>query len=115
KVLHVIDRLETGGAEKLFASITHMLLNKSITTGALLFSRHGALYNKLDKRLTLHILNRQNKFNPILLYKAHSICKNYDIVHTHLRHVHAYIKLAQCLFKGRYKLVLHDHAAITDK
>jgi len=115
KVLHVIDRLETGGAENLFVTITSLLLNKNVTTGAMLFTGGSSLEKKLDKRLQLHILDRGNKFNPLTLYKAHKICSGYDIVHTHLRHVYAYIRLAQWLFNGKYKLIIHDHAAITDK
>ena len=112
KVLHVIDRLETGGAEKLFVSITKLLTARGIETGALLFTAGSALDKELEKRLQLHVLNRRGKYNLLTLYKAHKICSGYDIVHTHLRHVYAYIRLAQWLFGGKYKLVVHDHAAI---
>lgn len=113
KILYVIDRLETGGAEKIFVSITKLLAGTEVTTGALLFSSGSTLEKELDKHVQLHVLNRTNKYNPLTLYKAHKICNNYDIVHTHLRHVYAYIRLAQWLFGGKYKLLVHDHSAIT--
>jgi glycosyltransferase involved in cell wall biosynthesis len=113
KVLHIIDRLETGGAERLFVNLTGLLAERNADTGVLLFTAGSALDKELDSRLKIHVLNRGNKFNPFTLYKAHRICSSYDIVHTHLRHVYAYIRLAQLLFGGRYKLILHDHAAAT--
>lgn len=112
-VLHVIDRLETGGAERLFVNITGLLAARNIDTGVLLFAAGRSLDKELNSRVKIHVLNRDNKFNPFILYKAHNICSGYDIVHTHLRHVYAYIRLAQLLFGGRYKLILHDHAAVT--
>lgn len=114
RVLHVIDRLDTGGAEQLFVSITSLLCDKITEAGALLFTSGGPLEEKLDKRVTIHRLNRSNKFNVYTLYKAHKVCAGYDIVHAHLRHVYVYIRLAQFLFGGKYKLVVHDHAAITN-
>jgi len=113
KILQVIDRLEAGGAERLFVNTAQLLANKAIPTGVLLFTAGGALDKELDSSVNIHLLDRANKFNPFTLYKAHHICKQYDIVHAHLRHVYAYIRLAQLLFGGEYKLVLHDHAAIT--
>lgn len=113
KILQVIDRLEAGGAERIFVSMTHLLAEKDIPTGVLLFNDGGALDKELDPRVDVHLLNRNNKFNLFTLYKAHCVCKQYDIVHAHLRHVYSYISLAQILFGGKYKLVLHDHAAIT--
>lgn len=114
KVLHVIDRLEVGGAEKVFVSITKLLAVSNITTGALLFTAGYHLDKELDKRVQLHVLNRTNKYSLFTLYRAHKTCSNYDIVQAHLRHVYAYIRLAQWLFGGKYKLVMHDHAAITN-
>lgn len=113
KVLHVIDRLETGGAEKIFVSITRLLCDKNITVGALLFKTGSPLDEMLDSRITVHDLNRKSKYSLNSLYKAHSIYKQYDIVHAHLRHIYAYIRLAQWFFGGKYKLIVHDHAGIT--
>lgn len=115
KVLHVIDRLEIGGAEKVFVGITKLLAEKGNTVGALLFSSGSPLDATLDNKVKLHGLNRTSKYNLQTLYKAHSICNEYDIVHAHLRHVYAYMRLAQWLFNGKYKLITHDHAGVTEE
>lgn len=111
KVLHIIDRLETGGAEKILVHLTGLLAATGVPTGVMLFAHGSPLERDLDKRLQLHLLNRKNKFSLSTLRQAHRICSQYDIVHAHLRHVHAYIRLGQILFNGKYKLILHDHAA----
>lgn len=113
KVLHAIDRLEIGGAERVFINITALLVGRNVSTGVLLFVQGAPLEKELDSRLQLHVLHRSNKFSTVTLYRAHKICCSYDIVHAHLRHVYAYLRLAQLLFNGGYKLILHDHAAIT--
>lgn len=112
KVLHVIDKLNIGGAEKICVTLTGLLAGAGVQVGILMFNTGGALQNELDKRLTVHVLNRNNKFSPAALYKAHRVCSHYDVVHTHLRHVYAYIRLAQVLFGGRYKIITHDHSAV---
>lgn len=113
RILHVIDKLAVGGAERLFVSITKLLRDKDVEVDVLIFNTGGALEKELDKRIQVHNLNRKSKYNIATLYKANRICSEYDIVHTHLRYVHAYIKLGQWLFAGDYKLIVHEHAAIT--
>lgn len=111
KVLHAIDTLNVGGAEKIFVILTSLLSEQDITTHALLLNHAGGLIKELNPNVTLHVLNRRNKFSIKKLKLAHELCAQYDIVHAHLRHVHAYIKLARLLFGGRYKLILHDHSS----
>jgi glycosyltransferase involved in cell wall biosynthesis len=113
KVVHVIDRLAIGGAEKALIYATKAIADRNIHTGILLFNSGYQLEKDIDTKVILHVLNRTNKYKPATLLKAHNICKGYDIVHAHLRHVYAYIRLAQIMFGGKYKLILHDHAAIT--
>lgn len=109
KVLHVIDRLKAGGAERMFVTATSLLRNTDIQVAAMVFNSGFPLDDELPKGLTLHVLNRSNKFSFSTLYKAHKIFRQYDIIHAHLRHVHAYARLAQLLFGGKYTLILHDH------
>ena len=112
KVLHAIDRLQAGGAEKMFVTLTSLLSAANVPVAALLFNSGYELDGELDKGVRLHVLNRRVRFNPVTLYKAHKICSEYDIVHAHLRHVYAYLRLGQLLFRGKYKLLIHDHGAV---
>lgn len=109
KVLHVIDELNIGGSERVFLDITRLLLDDGMEVGALLFNRGGALDDQLDSRLNLHVLERVNKYAINKMYEANKICAEYNIVHVHMRHCYAYIRLAQKLFRGKYTIVFHDH------
>lgn len=112
RVLHVIDRLNIGGAERLFVNITSLLKKRGIDTTALLFNAGYPLDEEMDPEVPLVILNRKNKYSLAKLWKVNKICRKYDLVVTHLRHVYAYIKQAKMLFGGKYKLVIHDHSRI---
>jgi glycosyltransferase involved in cell wall biosynthesis len=112
KVLHVIDRLGVGGAEKVFLDITHLLAARNVAVDALLFDGSGELTDRLDKRVSLHVLNRVNKYSLAKLRQLHKLCSHYTIIHAHMRHVYQYVRLAQLLFRGKYQLLIHDHYGI---
>jgi glycosyltransferase involved in cell wall biosynthesis len=109
KVLQVIDRLNIGGAERVFLDIIELLVQKNIETGALLFNTGFPWDNEIDNRAQLNVLGRQNKFSLSKLYKTNKICSAYDVVHVHMRHCYAYVRLAQILFRGKYTIIFHDH------
>jgi glycosyltransferase involved in cell wall biosynthesis len=109
KVLQVIDTLNIGGAEKVLITLTNLLQQKHVTADVLLLVGQGALINDLNAHAKIYHLNRQQKFSYKKLLEAHSICTGYNIVHVHMRHCYAYIRLAQIIFRGKYKLVFHDH------
>lgn len=110
KVLQVIDRLNVGGAEKIFLNLLTLLNNaENVQADALIFQRGFPLDDKIDNRATIFFLDRSNKYSFKKLYEANKICSGYDIVHVHMRHCYAYIRAAQLLFGGKYKLILHDH------
>ncbi len=109
KVLHVIDRLNIGGAEKVFVDIIHLLADAGIEVGALLFEKGFPLDDQIDKRVKTYVLNRKNKFSISKMYEAHKLCSRYNIVHVHMRHCYNYIRLVQLVFNGSYKVILHDH------
>ena len=112
KVLQVIDRLEAGGAERVFLDITQLLLDKNIEVDTLTISGKGVLYEKIDKRATHYFLNREKKFSLKKMLECAAICSNYDIVHVHMRHTYTYVKLSQILSGKKYKIIFHDHSSI---
>ena len=113
KVLQVIDRLEVGGAEKVFLDLTHLLLNEGVQVDILLVSGKGPLHNRVDTRANTYFLNRKWKFNPLKMFECASVCSKYNIVHVHLRHSYAYVRLAQVISFKKYKIIFHDHSGNT--
>lgn len=109
RILQVIDKLDVGGAEKVFITLATLLKKEGVNVDALVFDGSGELMCELDNKITVHNLDRKNKYAIATLNKLNSICAAYDIVHVHMRHCFAYTALAKKLFRGKYKIVLHDH------
>jgi len=109
KVLQVIDRLNVGGAEKVFLTLSSLLKTHGVAVDALLFEDGGELMQQLNKDIRLHILDRRNKYSIMTLKRLNGICRGYDIVHVHMRYCYTYVALAKKMFGGSYKIVLHDH------
>lgn len=109
KVLQVIDRVEVGGAERVFLDLTKLLLDKNISVDTLCISAKGKQYDAIDSRANKIFLNRQNKYSLTTLWKCTNICGNYDIVHVHMRYTYFYIRLAQIICFKKFTIVFHDH------
>jgi glycosyltransferase involved in cell wall biosynthesis len=115
KILQVIDRLDAGGAERVFLDMTQLLLDKDIEVDTLTISGKGVLYNTIDQRAKHFFLDRRMKFSINKMLECAKLCANYDIVHVHMRHTYSYVKLAQILFGKKYKIIFHDHYGDIDK
>lgn len=109
KVLHVIDRLEVGGAERVFLDLTKLLLEENLEIDTLLISEKGPLFEHIDSRAKKVFLNRKNKYNLLKMLECASICANYDLIHVHMRHTYAYVKLSQIVSFKKFKIIFHDH------
>lgn len=109
KVLQVIDRLEAGGAERVFLDMTQLLLDKAIKVDTMTISGKGVLYDSIDERANHYFLDRKNKFSLKKILECAKLCANYDIVHVHMRHSYTYVRLAQIVSRKNFKIIFHDH------
>ncbi|GGZ80972.1 glycosyltransferase [Algibacter mikhailovii] len=115
KVIHVIDTLEIGGAEKMAILGVNSLFDKNINSALLLLVDRGALYNEVHKGVKLFELKRTKLLSYQYLNKCCEFIKTFDIVHVHMRYNYKYIRLVQVLFNLKIKVVLHDHYGSIDK
>ena len=109
KILHIIDTLNIGGAEKVCLDMITMLLDAGHQADCMVISAKGPLYQKIDIRANSVFLDRKSKFNLSKMRKCADIASGYDIVHVHMRHTWAYVKLSCLLFRCTSKLIFHDH------
>lgn len=109
KILHVIDSLNVGGAEKVCIYLLSMLRETGHEADCMVITSKGPLHEKIDKRARLFFLNRKRKFSLIKMYKCAMIASEYDIIHVHMRHTWAYVKLSSLIFNSKLKLIFHDH------
>jgi len=109
KILHIIDTLNVGGAERVCLNLITMLHDSGHQADCMVISSKGKLYDQIDKRAKVFFLDRSRKFNLIKMLKCASFASDYDIVHVHMRHTWVYTKLALLLSHKHQKLVFHDH------
>ncbi len=115
KVLQVIDRLEVGGAERVFLDLVVLLRSEGVPVDVLTISGKGEWYKQIDNGCLHYFLNRTRKFSIVKLRECANICNRYDIVHVHMRYTYTYVRLVQILFRCKFKLVFQDHFGDIDK
>jgi glycosyltransferase involved in cell wall biosynthesis len=108
RVLFVIDSLESGGAEQVFADIVELLYGHVSFDVLLIQPKRDEAYD-LPKEVTIMYLNRINKWSFQSFFKCRAIVKKYDIVHVHMRHTYRYIATISKSVLRSPKLILHDH------
>lgn len=110
KVLQVIDKLDPGGAERVFLDLSNMLKRNGVNVTCLFLLEKGKLASFLDGNIPSYELKRRNKFNPIIAYKCFLLLSQYDIIHCHMDHVYRYIRLISLFTFRRNKIILHEHS-----
>jgi glycosyltransferase involved in cell wall biosynthesis len=117
RILQVIDTLEVGGAENVFVDNIirfqnefnyHVLVLRNV-------SKNIINQRKISQINQIEYLDRRSKFSLLTAYKLHLCCKEYQIIHIHLRHTFRYVGWVKLLFRGNYNLILHDHTGNIDK
>lgn len=110
KILQIIDRLDIGGAERVFVDMCNILQeNDQDVSAMLLLEDRGALASQL--KVPLVAFNRKSKWSLLSMYACSKILREYDIIHCHSKHIFRYIKLVCLLMQVDKKLILQDHSS----
>lgn len=118
KVLHVINSLATGGAEKLLLESCTVYHQKGIEVHVLLLNgvSHPFLEElKRNKSCTIHVLGMGSVYNPMLLLKIIPFLKQYDCVHVHLFPSLYWVALAHVLSFSKAKLIYTEHSTTNNR
>lgn len=112
KILHVINSLATGGAEKLLLESLPIYNQKKILSDLLLLNgTQQPFLDELDKKKCCSIfkLSKGSVYNPLLIFKIIPYLKKYDIVHVHLFPALYWVALAKIISFSNVKLVYTEH------
>lgn len=109
KVLHVIDQLNPGGAERVCIDLANIFSGRGHTVGILVLLYESKLDSSIELGIKTHYLRRKSKWNILNYFEFARICKRYDIVHIHMRHVYRYVMIAKILCRIKSKFVFQDH------
>lgn len=113
KVLHIINSLNTGGAEKLIIDSVPIYQSKGINLDVLILSNKKTMFReKLEQISTGKIFSFTSKsiYNPILIFKIIPYLKSYDIVHLHLFPTLYWGVLAKHLSFNKIKIFYTEHS-----
>lgn len=109
KILHVIDQLNAGGAERVCIDLANISYQSGLSIGILVLLNESKLDSAVEEGVSLYYLRRESKLNIKKYYEVAAICKNYDIIHIHMRHVYRYMAVVKLIANIKAKLILHDH------
>ncbi len=110
-ILHIIDTLNMGGAERVVTTLVNLFVTKNHKVGILIIlAGENPLITEINNGVNIYLLNRYNKYNPFKCNELISITNNYDIIHVHMRHNLRYLKYASYFsFIKIKKIFFHDH------
>jgi glycosyltransferase involved in cell wall biosynthesis len=113
KVLHIINSLETGGAEKLIIDTLPLLKAKGIELELLVLKKTNAIFEQKflqEQHIPCHFLGEASVYSPMHIFKIIPYLKNYDLVHVHLFPCLYWVALAKFLSRSKTKLVFTEHS-----
>jgi glycosyltransferase involved in cell wall biosynthesis len=113
KVLHVINSLHTGGAEKLLVDMLPLYEAKGIDVELLLLN--GTSTPFLDKLTTTFVgkissLGNRSVYNPVNILGLCRYIKKYDVVHVHLFPSFYWVAIAKVISRSKTQLVYTEHS-----
>lgn len=112
KILHVINSLATGGAEKLLLDTLPLYQEKLIVTDLLVLNGFEYPFLKELKELDcckIFSFGNTSVYNPIHIFKLLPYLRKYDIIHVHLFPAQYWIILAKIISFSKVKLVFTEH------
>ncbi|WP_430967134.1 glycosyltransferase [Spongiimicrobium sp. 2-473A-2-J] len=113
KILHIINSLEFGGAEKLLVDTLPVYVSKGLNADVLVLKEKETPFmlqlSKVQGVNILSIKKINGLYNPLYIIKLLKYIQNYDIVHVHLFPAIYWASLSSFLFRKRTCLVLTEH------
>lgn len=113
KILHIINSLHIGGAEKLVVDTLPLFEEKGIVTDlALLNAEKTPFYEKLMQNFKGRVygFSSGSVYNPLYIFRLIPLLKKYDIIHAHLFPVQYFLVLAKILSFSKTKLIFTEHS-----
>lgn len=116
KILHIINNLGSGGAEKLIEESLHLMNSiEGVEVNLLLLTDENNVFDKILKEcgINVDIIPHKKLYSPanIFYIRKYIIKGKYDIVHVHLFPAFYWVSLAaKLIFKNKPKFVYTEHS-----
>lgn len=102
KILHVINTLKTGGAEKLVSEIVPRLIKLGNKVDVFVFDGTTSYFKQLLINAGVNIISYKsgcNPYNPLVIFKLVNLLNQYDIVHSHNTSPQLFVAVANLFCK----------------
>lgn len=115
KILHIINRLGAGGAQKLVADMAPLIKEKNIVIDVLMLTDENNVFEEelIKNSINVKTIPLRNIYSPlnILLIRKYLKKHQYDIVHAHLFPSNYWVSLAsKLMIKNKPKLITTEHS-----
>ena len=113
KILHVINSLEIGGAEKLIVDLVPRLSSLENKVDVLLLNGIDTPLKQILYSEEIHIISLGigiNIYNPLLSIKLIKFITKYDIVHVHIFPSQYWVVIAKVISLSKVKLITTEHS-----
>ncbi len=107
--MHIIDRLESGGAERILLTQSALFAAKGHSVDIITTVAKGKLSSLIHKDVRLIVLHRKWKYNPIKILQLNRLLRQYDVLHIHGYHNMRYVWLAMQMGGIKGKTFYQEH------
>jgi hypothetical protein len=116
-VVHVINNLGGGGAEKLIKDIFIHWKTQNVRLDLIILTGKNNIYDRELRNHHINIITLSNGsiYNPLLLKKLINKFKPYDLIHVHLFPAFYYVSLIKKYFGLKSKLIFHEHSTMNKR
>jgi len=110
-IMHVIDSLARGGAERALIDIANQTARDGYQVSVCVTRSNCELAGELCDEIKLWILNRRARFDrkPMLQFASMVASERVDILHAHLRSTFSFLAFLKMLRLIQPPIILHDH------
>lgn len=112
RILHVINALHTGGAERLLLDIVSGMvsLEHKVEVVVLNPDRSSLFYDLEAQQIPIHVFNLCLKeYNPFHIVRLSKIMRRFEVVHVHLFPSQYWVAMASCFLKHPPLLITTEH------
>lgn len=112
RIIHIINSLNFGGAEKLLVDTLPLYKSKGIDVSVLTLNKVNNSFSESLKRNDIEIINfkkQYNLYNPIHILKIASKIKSFDVVHVHLFPALYWSVISSLIVRKNIKFILTEH------
>lgn len=111
RVMHIIDSLAVGGAERMLVSLANRSLADGLEVSVCATRAGGPLAGELDARIPLRILPRRRRIDPwsFAALERFAAERRTELFHAHGRSSFTFLAAAATIGSATAPIVLHDH------